>query len=406
MKKAQTSRSQANPLELIREHQRKKVVTNHTTSTRVNEQQNTNQTVQNDYDRNEQSQSNSQRDYQRSTKSNSPTPRPTRRKPQQPTRKSRVEPPKLKTRVEQLSEGISSFVEQEEAERLAKNLESLNQHLTDSLLSTGRTKKLRNSVERINRRIADYSQKQYRRRGIETLRDYLEESILESDPEVINAIEQLSQLLESQFSSTINNLRQLQETINSYTHKLQQQHTLTSTAEELAQGITNYSEQIEVEESTPSVTQLNTQLQEYVSNHSTTALENLHYSLIQEQIMQNLDQVNPDEREMLKLKTAKIAEKIKVLETKHQANKQKQQARTRDYLKKQLINIKDYTQLSTGQTVTVDEKNRHNYRFKAFSWRYARSLDTMEWFFCTNSRATKPSETGYSRTPSTYPRTK
>ena len=356
---AQTSRAQQNPLELIQAHRQKEGVVSTTPQTFGNEKD-INQTIQQDHDRNQTPQPNPQRDSGRSPSPNLPTPGRDRNQPQHPTRRSGIEPPKLKDRVSELSKGISSFVEQEEAERLTESIESLNQHLTNSFLSTGRTERLRNSTEQLNQSITDYARKQDRRRGIEALRDSLEESLIKSDPELINAIEKLSQSLEDRSTGLTSSLRQLQETIHNYSHQLQQQPTLKNTAEELAQGITDYSEQIEVEEVVPSLTQFTTPLQEYVSNHSTTALTHLHHSIIKHNIMQNLHQVNPAEREQLQLKTESITKQLKLLDeqpnSKSSTSQQKRRAKQIGYLSKQLSNIQAYTQLSVGQKVVKDEQ--------------------------------------------------
>ena len=125
-----------------------------------------------------------------------------------------------------------------------------------------------------------------------------------------------------------------------------------SAAEELAQGITEISEELEVEELTSAVNQLNTQLENF------TAIKNLHHSIIREHIMQNLYQVNPAEQEQLKLKTENITKQLKLLDeqpkSKSPTSKQKRRAKQISYLSKQLSNIQAYTRLSQRQKVAKD----------------------------------------------------
>ncbi len=249
---AQTSRAQLNPLELIQQHQQQQVAFETELSSPAPEKQNpnTNTTSQPNHERNQADPTDFQRDSDRSSQPS-----------KQPTRQFRVEPPILKTRARGLSDGINGFTEQQAIERLKGNFRELNRHIKNGQLSNGRTKAFRDSVDSLNRTIAEYARQQERQRRERKRRE---------------------------------------------------------------------------------------------RERRLKAVPRLHYNQIRKQIMQNLNKLNPADQEILKLKTEKLTEQIKQLEAKPQVNKRKQ--RERDSLEKQLANICAYTQLTTGQQVTLNEQ--------------------------------------------------
>ncbi len=195
VEKAQSSRAQSNPLELIGEHRLHLVVrTRYSTP-----QQQPNQTSQQDHERNQPTQSNSQRDSGRSPESSQPK-----------ARKFRVEPPELKAWARGLSDGINQFTEQQEIEQLKGSIERINRNLKNSQFPTGRTEAIRNSIEQIDRAITKYNRKS----KLEAIILHVEQSTLESDIELINAISSLQHSLETQSFNTRNKLQNLQDSIN------------------------------------------------------------------------------------------------------------------------------------------------------------------------------------------------
>ncbi|MGK7947260.1 MAG: AAA family ATPase, partial [Xenococcaceae cyanobacterium] len=268
IKKAQTSRAQLNPLELIKAHRQKEVDTERTTSSHKNEQEELNKTVHKNYDRNQTAEPNPQRDSDRNSRTNPPKIKRDRNQPQHSNRQFGIKP----TGIDELANEINRFIEQKETERITESIESLNRSIRNGILSD-------RGIGRLDRTIKEYA----RRRKLERIGDSLEKSIIESDPKLIGALEQLT-----------------------------------------------------------------------VQLKNSTAIRNLHHSIIKKQIMQNLDKVNQHEREILKLKTEKLTEQLKQLEENPKASKRKRGGRERDSLKKQLASINSYLQLSTGQKVTKD----------------------------------------------------
>ena len=195
VEKAQSSRAQSNPLELIGEHRLHLVVeTRYSTP-----QQQPNQTSQQDHEPNQPTQSNSQRDSGRSPESSQPK-----------ARKFRVEPPELKAWARGLSDGINQFTEQQEIEQLKGSIERINRNLKNSQFPTGRTEAIRNSIEQIDRAITKHNRKS----KLEAIILHVEQSTLESDIELINAISSLQHSLETQSFNTRNKLQNLQDSIN------------------------------------------------------------------------------------------------------------------------------------------------------------------------------------------------
>ena len=228
VEKAQAPRAQLKGIELIREQKQKEVVsTTHSTP-----EQQPNKTSQPNHERNQSDQSNLQRNSLRSSKPNPPTARKSRIEFQQTSRKFRVEPPKLKTRARGLSDGINSFTDQKEIERLKGSFRELNRHLENRIFSTRRTEALRNAIERLNGTITEYARRQHQQK-LEAINNHVEESTLESDIELIDAIKKLHQVLKSQSPSAINNLQNLQDAINKYAQLLLQSQSSLEQAKQV-----------------------------------------------------------------------------------------------------------------------------------------------------------------------------
>ncbi|WP_052056028.1 MobF family relaxase [Myxosarcina sp. GI1] len=359
IEKASFSRAQLNPLELIGEH-RRRVVTKTPLETAKSD---LNQTSETNYEPNHPTQSNPERNSSRCPRTSRATPGNYEVKPE---------------RLEKLADAVNRFADETKIEWLEGSFRELKRNLNKRILPTERAASLRNSIKRLDRTLAAYHRERQWQRKLASVRDSVEHQTLAADTELINAVTKLDRALEARLPEIAINLQQLQETLERY-EKLQQEK-IENRFDNFAKAVTDISEQKELEAIAPAFVRLNarheiigrsagsgeprrfsetaarssvrgsletTPVQQYTARNSLTTIEHLHYSIIREQIMQNLNRVDLAESEVVKLKAEKLSEQLQQLDV---------QPRKKRYLARQLADLRSYTQLSTGQRVTVNTK--------------------------------------------------
>lgn len=166
----------------------------------------------------------------------------------QPSRETSQKPRIKPERIVELAEYINRFIDEQRAESLEGSFRKLKQQLDNRISATGITAKLGNSIKQLDRTLTEYShqRKQGERvRKLDKIKNSLLSSILEDDPHLITAAKKLELTLNNQ-PSKLNNLKQLQATINQY-EKLHKENKLKNKVDGLVTSITDISSQKELE---------------------------------------------------------------------------------------------------------------------------------------------------------------